>query len=75
MFDYSGKVILTIKDFQKNIENKLERVWKLKGNGSWIVSKQVKGQLWESEVITLVKVVGKKPLQKLPKWALLQLVI
>ncbi len=36
LFDHSGKVVLTIEDFQKKIDKELEHVRKLKGNGGWI---------------------------------------
>ena len=65
LFDYSGKVILTIKDYKKKIEEELERIWNLKGNGGWVESNQIAGQLWESEALTLVKGIGEKTVEKL----------
>jgi hypothetical protein len=66
VFDYSGKVILSIKDYAKQIAEEIQRVRNLQGNGGgWVESSRLAGQLWESESITLVKGVGPKTAERL----------
>ncbi len=60
LFDYSGKVILSIKDDSKKIEEEIDRVRNCRAMGGWIESNHIAGQLWESESINLIKGVGPK---------------
>jgi hypothetical protein len=76
LFDYSGKVILSLKDYAKSTAEEIERVRKLQGiGGGWIESSRIDGQLRESESITLVKGVGKKTAECWQTRALFPLVI
>ncbi len=48
LFDYSGKVVLTIKDYNKRLlEAEQER--NMIGNVSWVINNRLLEQLWELE--------------------------
>jgi hypothetical protein len=72
LFDYSGKVILTIKDYEKKITEELHRVRNLQGNGGgWIDCHREKGLFWESEVLSTVKGIGIRTSENLAKKGIL----
>ena len=60
LFDYSGKVILTIKDYNKKVMEELARVRGLKGKGGWVTLNRIDGQMWDTEELSLVKGIGPK---------------
>jgi hypothetical protein len=74
VFDYSGKVILTIKDYERKVAEEIQRVSNLQGNGGgWIECNREKGKFWESENLTAVKGIGKKTADNLARKGILSI--
>ena len=65
LFDYSGKVILTIKDFEKKLVEEQERVRALVGGAPWVINKRVAGDFWEEESLVALHGIGTKTALKL----------
>eukprot|EP00978_Attheya_sp_CCMP212_P024074 scaffold75072_cov51-Attheya_sp.AAC.2 len=59
-FDYSGRTLLTIKDYMKRIVNEIARVKSLTGkSGPWYVNTRTTDVVWDSEPIQKLPGVGK----------------
>ena len=65
LFDYSGKVVLTIKDFDKKLREEQDRVRKLVGNGPWVINNRLPDQLWEVEPLSILSGIGPKTSENL----------
>jgi hypothetical protein len=65
LFDYSGKVILTIKDFDKKLVEEQQRVKNLIGCAPWVVNNRGVGDFWEGESLVALKGIGTKTAEKL----------
>lgn len=67
-FVYSGKVLLSIKDYEKKMELEMERVRKLKHGGKWITYKRgTEKYLYVNDSVSPLSGVGKKATERLHK--------
>jgi len=56
LFDYSGKVLLTIKDWNKCKNDEIKRVRSLKGDClPWVINRRKKDELFRSDSVDMVK--------------------
>ena len=62
-FDYSGKVILSLKDYEARIEKEIKRVKDLASGGEWIEKRRKKGELWANDTVDKITGVGEKSRQ------------
>jgi hypothetical protein len=65
-FDYSGKMILSVPDFEKRKKTEIERVKTgLKEGGAWVVDPSVKGSICSADSIRAVERIGGVAVTKL----------
>jgi hypothetical protein len=64
-FCYSGRVVLSIKDYSDKQSAELGRVEKLKGNNYWVIDHRKKGEFLIDNNISLIPGIGKKFEEKL----------
>ena len=50
-FDYSGKILLSIKDYKEKIQSEINRVKKLKNNKFWIEENSNESDFYTNDVI------------------------
>jgi predicted flap endonuclease-1-like 5' DNA nuclease len=62
---YSGKVVVTIKDYNERIQDEIKRVKGLKGNNFWVVSRRKKGEFFLDDDVEIISGIGKKTAQLL----------
>lgn len=65
-FDYSGKIVLTIKDYNHKIDCEIDRIRKLKGGkqAGWIVTMREEGRLYSNDPLTALNGVGPATIKK-----------
>jgi predicted flap endonuclease-1-like 5' DNA nuclease len=59
-FCYSGKVILSIKDYTDKQNAELKRIKTLKGNNYWVVDRRKKGEFFLDDKVSLIPGIGLK---------------
>jgi predicted flap endonuclease-1-like 5' DNA nuclease len=65
-FDYSGRIVLTIKDWNARMYTEFKRVKGLTSKSSqWVENTRKEGDLWRNDDVTLVKGIGPAAKQKL----------
>ena len=66
-FVYSGKTILSVKDYNAKIDLEIERVRKLTGGkqAGWIVTMREAGVLYRNDPLTAINGLGPKTVAKL----------
>jgi len=66
-FDCSGKIILTIKDFDHKMDQEINRIRKLSGGkgAGWIVSMREEGVLYSNDPLTALSGLGPATFKKL----------
>jgi predicted flap endonuclease-1-like 5' DNA nuclease len=62
---YSGKVVLTIKDYDERQDEEIKRVKNLKGNNFWVVSRRRKGEFFLDDDVAVIAGIGKKIAERL----------
>ena len=63
-FDYSGKIILSIKDYKDKEKAEVIRVKSLKGSNFWVLDRRQKGEFWDVDKIIpgIIPGIGEKKL-------------
>ena len=64
-FDYSGKTVVTIKDFGKKMKKQIEHVKSLKNAGGWVRKNGHHGDIYQSDQVTKLKGLGDQSTKKL----------
>jgi hypothetical protein len=64
-FVYSGKVILSIKDWNKKVAHEIHRVKNLERNPFWVVSNRPSHSLYLNDNVKHIKDIGKSTMEKL----------
>jgi predicted flap endonuclease-1-like 5' DNA nuclease len=64
-FCYSGKVVLSIKDYKDKQKAELKRVKLLKGNNFWVIDRRQKGEFYEDDTISFIPGIGVKMKERL----------
>jgi hypothetical protein len=59
-FCYSGKVVLSIKDYRDKKNEEIKRVKLLKGNNYWVVDRRKKGEFFLDDFVSVIPGIGKK---------------
>jgi len=69
-FDYSGKVVLTIKDYNAKMDAEMGRIRKLTGGkgAGWIVSERDEDELYCDDPLSAIGGIGIKTLEKLAEF-------
>ena len=61
LFDYTGKTILSIKDYEDMIQKEIRRVKALKGEcAPWVVSQKEEGKVYRLDTTKALKHIGDK---------------
>jgi len=66
-FDYSGKIILSKKDYDRKVDDEIDRIRKLVGGkqAGWIVSMREEGVLYSNDPLTALSGLGPATFKKL----------
>jgi hypothetical protein len=64
-FCYSGKVVLSIKDYKDKQKAELKRVKLLKGNNFWVIDHRQKGEFYLDDKVTIIPGIGLKIQERL----------
>jgi hypothetical protein len=59
-FCYSGKVVLSIKDYDDKQKTEIKRVRSLKGNNFWVVDRREKGEFFLDDKVSIIPGIGAK---------------
>jgi hypothetical protein len=64
-FCYSGKVVLSIKDYMDKEKMELKRIKTLKGNNFWVVDRRQKGEFYLDDKVSIIPGIGLKTQERL----------
>jgi predicted GIY-YIG superfamily endonuclease len=62
---YSGKVVLSIKDYKEKISNELLRVRGLKKNAYWVIDRRQKGEFYNDDLVSVLPGIAEKTEKRL----------